>query len=102
MIPEPPESIPVVVRPPLAIHQPALPNVPDTGQVPGAPTQEERQALEAVFAQPERQPAPGAGLLGAWAAAMMLNDVVVDHLTPPAEEEREEKDKKKKSPEPPD
>jgi hypothetical protein len=77
---------------PAEIHPP-----PDAiAQVPGqdlpAPSLEQAQTADAVFASdPEANPA--AGVLGLWSAGMLLNDFIEDAKKALAEEEEQEKDK---------
>jgi hypothetical protein len=101
MIPETPESIPVVVRPPVIV-QPALSNTPDAGQPTPALTPEEQQALQAVFAQRPAESEPGAALVGLWSAGMLAHDLLADHLARSEEEEAEEERSKKDRPQAPD
>jgi hypothetical protein len=66
-----------------------------------AATPEELRALEAVFAQKDRESAAVIGLLGAWNAGMLARDLLQDFLTDEGGEVEppEQKPKKLKKPE---
>src|SRR5262249_62068918 len=44
------------------------------------PSEEQRQAAEAVFAAEERESNAVAGLLGLWTGTMLLNDLAQEHF----------------------
>jgi hypothetical protein len=53
-----------------------------------APSPEEARAVEAVFAQQEKESAAVSNLLGLYTSGMILHNLVTDSLTPSAEESK--------------
>jgi len=66
------------------LHPPPLP--PEHSQEMTAPTDEQARAVEAVFAQQEKESETVAGLLGMYTGAVMLHNLAVDTFTPEVEE----------------
>jgi hypothetical protein len=60
-----------------------------------APSAEQRQAVDAIFAAQEEESRQAAGLIGMWAGTLMLHNVLVDTLT--TEEDKEEEKQRKKT-----
>ena len=53
-----------------------------------APSPEQIQAVEAVFAQQEKESATVSNLLGLYASGVLLHNLAVDSLTPTTEESK--------------
>ncbi len=72
-------------------------------QAPGVdapgPTAEQVRATDAVFSQQEESAA--AGLLGAWSAGMLLNEIIGDHMGRAQEQEESRKKPKGDGPDGP-
>jgi hypothetical protein len=61
-------------------------------QLPPAPTAEQREAVDALFAQESQQQSESEevlGVIGLWAGTVMLHDLAVEHLRSKPEEEEE-------------
>jgi len=90
------EAIVVLAPPAHARPEPPL-EAPSGTQALPARTPEEMRAVEAVFAQQEKESATAAGLLFMPTATMILRDILVDTFAEPAgEAEVEPKDKEGK------
>jgi hypothetical protein len=90
---------PILVEPAEAV-QAANQQVPGPPHPMTPPSEEQRQAAEAVFAAEEREHNTVAGLLGLWTGTMLLNDLAQEHFSRPAGELEEEELERRKRGEP--
>jgi hypothetical protein len=80
----------IVVLPPAAPVQELLPPPPavDRLEAPPTPTPEEARAVEAVFAQQQKESNTVAGLVGMYTSAVMLHNLAVDTFGAHREEQK--------------
>jgi hypothetical protein len=86
---------PILVEPAEAVEA-ANQQVPGPPHPMTPPSEEQRQAAEAVFAAEEREHNTVAGLLGLWTGTMLLNDLAQEHFSRPTDEELEEEERKRR------
>jgi hypothetical protein len=81
----------IVVLPPAGPVEELFPPppAPDRLQAPPTPTPEEARAVEAVFAQQQKESNTVAGLVGMYTSAVMLHNLAVDALGAHREEQKE-------------
>ena len=77
---------------PVVIQPETLEEIPK----PTPPTKEEIEATALLFAQQQKQEQEtAAGLLNLWAGAMVLHDILDEHLSPPRDKESDIDEKEK-------
>jgi hypothetical protein len=84
------QEIPIALMPPAESIQELLP--PQAPQPPhslATPTPEQARAVEAVFAQQQKENATVANLLGLYTSGVLLHNLMTDSLTPAAEEAKQ-------------
>jgi hypothetical protein len=82
------QELPIVMLQPPGPVEELFPPPPPAHQVeaPAMPTPEQVRAVEAVFAQEQRENATVSNLLGLYTSGVLLHNLVTDSLTPSAEE----------------
>jgi hypothetical protein len=89
------ESV-IVLAPPAYTRPAPPPDAPVEMAALPARTPEEIRAVEAVFAQQEKESATVAGLLNMYVGGMVLHDILVDSLSKPADAVEDEPNDKHK------
>jgi hypothetical protein len=85
------EAIAVVAPPALTRPAPILDTPSGMEALPGR-TPEEIRAVEAVFAQQDKESATVVNLLGVYSGGMILRDILADTFSKPADEVEDEPD----------
>jgi hypothetical protein len=80
----------IVLAPPAYTRPAPPPDTPVEVAPPPAKTPEEIRAVEAVFAQQEKESQTVAGLLNMYVGGMVLHDILVDSLSQPDDEDEDE------------
>src|SRR5260370_40618891 len=91
-------EMPIIMLQPSGPVDELLPPPPPAGQLSeslATPSPEQIRAVEAVFAQQQKESATVANLLGLYTSGVMLHNLVTDSLTPAAEEAKKKPQLKK-------